>query len=36
LSEAIRAILRIGRRLDQRAMYFEVSSYDGVQILRLS
>jgi hypothetical protein len=34
LSEAIRAVRRIGRRLGQRAMYFEVAGYDGVQILR--
>jgi hypothetical protein len=35
LPEAIRGVLRIGRRLGQRAMYFEVSGYDGVQILRI-
>jgi hypothetical protein len=35
LSEAIRAVRRIGRKLGQRAMYFEVSGYDGVQLLRL-
>ncbi len=35
LPEAIRAVRRIGRRLGQRAMYFEVSGYDGVQILRI-
>jgi hypothetical protein len=35
LDEAIRAIRRIGRKLGQRAMYFEVSGYDGVQILRI-
>ena len=35
LEEAIRAVRRIGRRLEQRAMYFEVSGYDGVQILRI-
>jgi hypothetical protein len=34
LAEAIRAVKRIGRQLGQRAMYFEVSGYDGVQILR--
>jgi hypothetical protein len=34
LEEAIRAVKRIGRKLGQRAMYFEVSGYDGVQILR--
>jgi hypothetical protein len=35
LFEAIRAVRRIGRRLGQRAMYFEVADYDGVQILRI-
>ena len=35
LGEAIRAVKRIGRRLGQRAMYFEVSGYDGVQMLRI-
>jgi len=29
------AVKRIGRRLKQRAMYFEVHGYDGVQILRV-
>jgi hypothetical protein len=35
LGEAIRAVRRLGRKLAQRAMYFEVSGYDGVQILRI-
>lgn len=35
LDDAIKAVIRIGRRLEQRAMYFEVSGYDGVQILRI-
>jgi hypothetical protein len=35
LPEAIKAVLRIGRQLDQQAMYFEVAGYDGVQILRI-
>jgi hypothetical protein len=35
LAEAIRAVKRIGRKLSQRAMYFEVAGYDGVQILRI-
>jgi hypothetical protein len=35
LAEAMRAVRRIGRKLGQRAMYFEVSGYDGVQILRI-
>lgn len=34
LPEAIRAVRRIGRKLGQRVMYFEVSGYDGVQLLR--
>jgi hypothetical protein len=33
LNEAIRAVKRAGRRLGQKAMYFEVSGYDGVYIL---
>jgi hypothetical protein len=35
LNEALRAVRRIGRTLGQRAMYFEVSGYDGVQFLRI-
>ena len=35
LSEAIRSVKRVGRKLGQRAIYFEVSGYDGVQILRI-
>jgi hypothetical protein len=35
LPEAIRAVKRVGRKLGQRAMYFEVAGYDGVQILRI-
>jgi hypothetical protein len=35
LGEAIRAVRRLGRKLAQRAMYFEVAGYDGVQILRI-
>jgi hypothetical protein len=35
LVEAIKAVKRVGRRLRQRAMYFEVDGYDGVQILRI-
>ncbi len=35
LPEALRAVRRVGRKLGQRAMYFEVSGYDGVQILRI-
>jgi hypothetical protein len=34
LPEAIRLVRQTGRRLRQRAMYFEVSGYD-VQILRI-
>jgi hypothetical protein len=36
LPDAIKAVRRIGRKLAQRAMYFEVSGYDGVQIVRLT
>ncbi|MCI0640282.1 MAG: hypothetical protein L0Y72_12550 [Gemmataceae bacterium] len=35
LFEAITAVRRLGRKLRQRAMYFEVAGYDGVQILRI-
>ena len=35
LPEAIKAVTRLGRKLGQRAMYFEVAGYDGVQILRI-
>jgi hypothetical protein len=35
LQEAIRAVRRVGRKLEQQAMYFEVTGYDGVQILRI-
>ena len=35
LNEAIRGVKRMGRRLGQKAMYFEVSGYDGVHILAI-
>jgi hypothetical protein len=35
LQEAIRDVRRAGRKLGQKAMYFEVAGYDGVQILRI-
>jgi hypothetical protein len=35
LAEAMKAVKRLGRKLGQRAMYFEVAGYDGVQILRI-
>lgn len=35
LLEAIETVTRIGRRLKQKAMYFEVSGNDGVQFLRM-
>jgi hypothetical protein len=35
LWEAQQAVIRIGRRLGQRAMYFEVRDYDGVQFLEI-
>jgi hypothetical protein len=34
LEEVIRVVKRIGRKVGQRVMYFEVSGYDGVQFLR--
>lgn len=33
LNDAIRAVRRIGRLIKQKAMYFEVFGYDGLQIL---
>jgi hypothetical protein len=35
LNEARDAVIRIGMELRQRAMYFEVRDYDGVQILEI-
>jgi hypothetical protein len=35
LDEAREAVLRIGKLLRQRVMYFEVRDYDGVQILEI-
>jgi hypothetical protein len=35
LWEAQQAVIRIGKELGQRAMYFEVRDYDGVQILEV-
>lgn len=35
LDEAREAVIRIGVELHQRAMYFEVRDYDGVQILEM-
>ena len=35
LDEARAAVIRIGQTLQQRAMYFEVRDYDGVQILEV-
>jgi hypothetical protein len=35
LQEAIQVVLKAGRKLGQRAMYFEVVGYDGVQILQI-
>lgn len=35
LGEAIETVKEIGRQLDQKAMFFEVRYYDGVQILRI-
>lgn len=33
LADAIAFVREVGKRLDQKAMYFEVRDYDGVQIL---
>ncbi len=35
LQEAIQAVRRAGLKLRQKAMYFEVEGYDGVQILHI-
>jgi hypothetical protein len=35
LREAERAVIKIGQELGQRAMYFEVRDYDGVQFLKV-
>jgi hypothetical protein len=35
LDEAKAAVIRIGASLQQRAMYFEVRDYDGVQFLEI-
>ncbi|HQU44454.1 MAG TPA: hypothetical protein PK867_16660 [Pirellulales bacterium] len=35
LAEAQAAVLEIGKRLGQKAMYFEVRDFDGVRFLRL-
>jgi hypothetical protein len=35
LDEARASVIRIGAALRQRAMYFEVRDYDGVQILEI-
>jgi hypothetical protein len=35
LQEALRAVRHVGRKLRQKAMYFEVAGYDGVQILHI-
>lgn len=35
LWDAQQAVILIGRELDQRAMYFEVRDYDGVQFLEI-
>ena len=35
LWEAQQAVIKIGQELEQRAMYFEVRDYDGVQFLAI-
>jgi hypothetical protein len=34
-TEAREAVIEIGRRLDQKAMYFEVRDVDGVEIISI-
>ena len=36
LWESQQAVIKIGRELGQRVMYFEVRDYDGVQILEVT
>jgi hypothetical protein len=36
LWDAQQAVIRIGKLLGQRVMYFEVRDYDGVQLLEIS
>jgi len=33
--QAVKAVLRAGRKLKQKAMYFEVRDFDGVRILEV-
>jgi hypothetical protein len=35
LAEAMQAVVKIGKDLGQRVMYFEVRDYDGVQLLEV-
>jgi len=35
LGEAQQAVVKIGKELGQRVMYFEVRDYDGVQLLEI-
>lgn len=35
LAQAEQAVLSIGRRLEQKAMYFEIRDFDGVRFLRV-
>src|SRR6266481_6105814 len=35
LWEAQQAVIKIGKELEQRVMYFEVRDYDGVQLLEV-
>jgi hypothetical protein len=35
LWEAQKAVIKVGKKLRQRAMYFEVRDYDGVQFLQI-
>ena len=36
LSQARELVIQIGRQLGQRAMYFEVRYFDGVEIIDIS
>ena len=35
LQEAQDAVVEIGKRLNQRAMYFDIQDFDGVRVLRI-
>ncbi len=35
LADAERTVIEIGRRLDQKVMYFEVRDFDGIRFLKI-